>query len=99
ENNIENSDEETLAALENPDFYEGDILLDNEDRFAIQNDKNLWPQGIIPYTIDPELANVSFLIRSAMKHIEEKTCIRFKKRTSEEHFVRIYLGERLEESF
>ncbi|RWS00997.1 uncharacterized protein B4U79_09347 [Dinothrombium tinctorium] len=92
ENITESDDEKIRAALENPDLYQGDIVLANPDRFAHSSDYVLWPQRTIIYSIDPRLAYISPLIRAAMKHIEQKTCIRFKPRTNEVHYVRIFNG-------
>jgi hypothetical protein len=52
--------------LRNPELFDGDIILRrpknhpkliDEDEFynAIPNDNQLWPYGIIPFEIDPDL--------------------------------------------
>ncbi|RWS07980.1 uncharacterized protein B4U79_18034 [Dinothrombium tinctorium] len=87
---IENSSEkEVRTSFENPDLYQGDIMiLGSTERFAHSSDYFLWPQRTIPYVIDSN--RLSNSIRVAMNHIEEKTCIRFRKRTDEMHYVRIF---------
>ncbi|RWS16652.1 hypothetical protein B4U79_07391, partial [Dinothrombium tinctorium] len=42
-------------ALENPKLFEGDIILKNNDRFAVPNNFQLWPSGVVPYVISIEL--------------------------------------------
>ncbi|RWS04693.1 astacin-like metalloprotease toxin-like protein, partial [Dinothrombium tinctorium] len=64
--------------------------------------KRLWPNGIIPFTISLELTNDEDLILKSMKHIEQNTCIRFRRRTVERDYVSIirdrgcysYIGKR-----
>ncbi|MGM8838787.1 MULTISPECIES: M12 family metallopeptidase [Thermus] len=49
----------------------------------------LWPQGRVPYTIDPAVNEAQRArILEAIAHIEEKTSIRFVERTSEPDYVR-----------
>ncbi|XP_071506803.1 zinc metalloproteinase nas-6-like [Diadema antillarum] len=93
-------------------FFEGDIVLDWEDRRrqglanmkasslrirdrrprrrrAIVKGNNLrWSNGVIPYTIDEEFSNdVIRLLKSAMRHWQNRTCIRFvpKKRSDRDY--------------
>ncbi|CAH1233802.1 TLL1 [Branchiostoma lanceolatum] len=52
-----------------------------------------WPKGIIPYTIDCSLQNIPAAltaIKTAMRQWEERTCIRFVQRTTEEDYVDFY---------
>ncbi|GBN62949.1 Astacin-like metalloprotease toxin 1 [Araneus ventricosus] len=75
----------------NEGLFEGDILLDpNADRNAIPRDSQRWPGGVVPYFISPELAHLTERIRSAMKHIEDNSCIRFKQRTNENDHIKIF---------
>lgn len=47
-------------------------------RAATENIYRTWPEGIIPYEIDPDLNNeLHNLIRKAMNEWESKTCLRF----------------------
>ncbi|GIY36172.1 metalloendopeptidase, partial [Caerostris darwini] len=41
--------------LENPDLLEGDILgIDSpEDRNAVADKRMVWPNGVVPYVLDP----------------------------------------------
>ncbi|RWR99238.1 astacin-like protein [Dinothrombium tinctorium] len=80
-------------ALENPNLFEGDIILKNNDRFAVPFNSNLWPSGVVPYVISIELEYLRFDIEIAMRHIESKTCIRFKERTGERNYIRIFKGD------
>ncbi|XP_078681974.1 uncharacterized protein LOC144916625 isoform X10 [Branchiostoma floridae x Branchiostoma belcheri] len=52
-----------------------------------------WPKGVIPYTIDCSLQNIPAAltaIRTAMRQWEERTCIRFVKRTTEKDYLDFY---------
>jgi hypothetical protein len=51
-----------------------------------------WPNGVIPFIIDFPLRRIDNLIFSAMREIESKSCIKFKKRDNEPDFVLIRTG-------
>ncbi|KXJ19193.1 uncharacterized protein LOC110231216 [Exaiptasia diaphana] len=60
------------------------------------NTVKLWPNGVVPYTISSELVQKEGfmdVLMDAMYEWQNKTCIKFKKRTFEKHFVHIYLGD------
>ena len=52
---------------------------------AVSNKRELWPGGIIPYTIDPDLTNPH--IPAAIRHWEENTPIRLVQRTNQPNWV------------
>ena len=52
---------------------------------TVSNKRELWPGGVIPYTIDPDLANPH--IPAAIRHWEEKTLIRLVERTNQPNWV------------
>ena len=54
---------------------------------AVSNKKRLWPGGIIPYVIDPELANPNDVLE-AIQHWNENTVIRLVERTDQPNWVR-----------
>jgi len=62
--------------------------------FAAVKGVNLrWTDGVIPYEIDCSLENLEDAVDSIKKAIaewEEKTCIRFVKRTNEKYFLRFF---------
>ncbi|GFV29687.1 metalloendopeptidase [Trichonephila clavipes] len=76
----------------NEGLFEGDILgIDpNADRNAIPRDSQRWPGGVVPYIILPELNNLKSKIQTAMKHIEDNSCIRFVPRTNQQDYVKIF---------
>lgn len=76
----------------NEDLFEGDILgIDpNADRNAIPRDSQRWPGGVVPYIISPELNNLKSRIQTAMKHIEDNSCVRFVPRTNQQDYVKIF---------
>ncbi|XP_023221597.1 astacin-like metalloprotease toxin 5 [Centruroides sculpturatus] len=84
-----------LEDLLNPNLFEGDIIgiKNNDVRNAITNRNLKWPNGIVPYIIDPSLANVTNRIKEAMDEITGTTCIKFVPRTTEENYVRFFRGE------
>ena len=57
---------------------------------AVSNSDELWPGGIIPYVIDPELINPHVL--DAIQHWNENTVIRLVERTDQSNWVRFVPG-------
>ena len=53
---------------------------------AVSNKKRLWPGGIIPYVIDPELIKPH--VPDAIQHWNENTVIRLVERTGQPNWVR-----------
>ena len=54
---------------------------------AVSNKKRLWPGGIIPYVIDPELL-INPHVPDAIQHWNENTVIRLVERTGQPNWVR-----------
>ncbi|XP_035211008.1 astacin-like metalloprotease toxin 5 [Stegodyphus dumicola] len=82
-------------AMHNPDLFEGDILgVDvDEDKNAVVEKHRIWPNGRIPYTIDPKLTPQIPQIKEAMQHYADKTCIRFvPKEDKDMQYIRIFPG-------
>jgi hypothetical protein len=67
-------------------LFEGDIILDLDGPTlagtGIPNTKFYWPNNLVPYEIDAKLPE-QWRVTDAIKHWEEKTSIRFIKRTPE----------------
>ncbi|XP_041831250.1 high choriolytic enzyme 1-like isoform X2 [Melanotaenia boesemani] len=80
---------ETLEELQKDDAMEGDILL-VDDRNAVNT---LWSDGIVPYTISPELASRWMDIEAAFRMIMSVTCIRFVQHTNELNYIELKNGE------
>ena len=60
--------------------------LDNRNKIlAVSSKERLWPGGIIPYVIDPELENPH--VPDAIRHWEQNTPIRFVERTDQPNWV------------
>ena len=53
---------------------------------AVRSKERLWPGGVIPYVIDPELINQH--IPNAIQHWEKNTAIRLVERTDQPNWVR-----------
>ncbi|XP_035219250.1 astacin-like metalloprotease toxin 1 [Stegodyphus dumicola] len=89
------AENEGEVALENPNLFEGDILRSsfNNDRNAVVAEKRKWPNARIPYTIDSKLKKQESLIKEAMDHYANKTCIRFVPRKDEKQYVNILKGK------
>uniref|UniRef100_A0A2L2Y0F2 Metalloendopeptidase n=1 Tax=Parasteatoda tepidariorum TaxID=114398 RepID=A0A2L2Y0F2_PARTP len=81
--------------MENPDLFQGDIagIESIFDRNGVPLKIMQWPQGIIPFKIDPGLNHERILILQSMKNIESKTCITFVERTTQSDYIRIFPGE------
>ena len=61
--------------------------LDRRNKIStISIKERLWPSGIIPYVIDPDLENPN--VPDAIRHWEENTSIRFVERTDQPNWVR-----------
>lgn len=90
-NNIEDSGD--VRPFEDPNLFQGDILADfpSESKTAVRV-FNLWPLGIVPYSMDLRLLPTSGKILEAMKEIESKTCIRFRPRLLSRDYVNIGSG-------
>nr|C9D7R2.1 RecName: Full=Astacin-like metalloprotease toxin 2; AltName: Full=Loxosceles astacin-like protease 2; Short=LALP2; Flags: Precursor [Loxosceles intermedia]ACV52010.1 astacin-like metalloprotease toxin 2 precursor [Loxosceles intermedia] len=76
---------------------EGDILIREEqltERNAIALENMRWPDATIVYKLTGWYALFPGDIKKAMRHIEENTCIKFKARSNEEGYVKIYKGEK-----
>jgi hypothetical protein len=79
--------------MENPNLFEGDIMGNpvlkiNETHFnAITDVQLLWPKRVLVYSIDSSLSQYQDVIRDAFNYLENKTCIKFKKRTNERDYV------------
>ena len=59
---------------------------------ATSSKEKLWPGGIVPYVIDPELTNQH--VPDAIHHWEQNTPIRFVERTDQPNWVRFGSGRR-----
>jgi len=80
--------------MENENLYEGDIVLDPDEREQINGHTyasikgGRWPNGIIPYDVWPSTSKkVKDMIPKAIAEYEKHTCLRFKKRTTEEEYL------------
>ncbi|XP_071053891.1 zinc metalloproteinase nas-4-like [Onthophagus taurus] len=63
-------------------LFEGDILLGKEKRSGILGDHYRWPNAEIPYELAPNFYSRRFsFLKKAMEIIEDKTCIRFRRKT------------------
>ncbi|RWS24206.1 astacin-like metallopeptidase 10 protein [Leptotrombidium deliense] len=81
------------SALENPDLFGGDIVLpESNNKFGLRSSYYRWPKNTIPYAISSDRMNLKQQIEKAMRHIEDKTCIRFVPHTTETDSIYIYNG-------
>lgn len=67
-------------------IFEGDIILDlrnpiTQSGVGLPDVSFYWPNGLVPYEIDPRLP-AQYRITQSIQHWEEKTSIRFVERTS-----------------
>ncbi|XP_077982877.1 uncharacterized protein LOC144437740 isoform X2 [Glandiceps talaboti] len=80
---------------------EGDIDVPREDvelqmaKLVLRDSDKLWKNGTVPYVIDSRFKkkNKKYIIK-AMKHFEERTCIRFIPRTNQADYVYIESSDR-----
>ncbi|XP_054711357.1 astacin-like metalloprotease toxin 5 [Uloborus diversus] len=84
------------SPIENPNLYHGDILRfdDLQDRNAIPTNERRWPDGVIPYKMDRGVDDIKDDILKAMKHIMDKTCIKFVPWDGiERGYIKIFPGD------
>ncbi|XP_064617858.1 uncharacterized protein LOC135481983 [Liolophura sinensis] len=63
-------------------------------RAAVRRKSRLWPKGKVPYVIDKDMPkNTENVIKKAMAHIEEHTCIRFVRRKSKDEDYLYFINE------
>ncbi|KAJ7393854.1 hypothetical protein OS493_003521 [Desmophyllum pertusum] len=89
---------------EDSDLFQGDIKLTVDQKLELLSGSwsgkssitaNFWPGGVLVYHITPSLAKdmkALYAILRAMKEFEQKTCIRFKRRTNEDAYVSLFRG-------
>ena len=71
-----------------------DDLKASEGRNAIRESWRKWPGATVPYVISSSFSkNERSIIAKAMKEYHDKTCIRFRPRTSERAFIHIMKGK------
>jgi len=86
--------------MENKDLFEGDIVLRPSERAYIDGKLTYgsmvggrWPNAIVPYEfqkgLDPKAIKA---INEAIARYHEYTCIRFKKKTTENEYLSFYKG-------
>ncbi|XP_026475781.1 astacin-like metalloprotease toxin 1, partial [Ctenocephalides felis] len=64
----------------------------SQGKSAILNRAALWPNGVIPFMIDPSLRSVEYIVRQAIEQYHYYTCIRFIPRTNQQNYLRIFNG-------
>nr|XP_002736272.1 PREDICTED: zinc metalloproteinase nas-7-like [Saccoglossus kowalevskii] len=81
-----------LIDAEIPGFLEGDMYIPDvkTKRSVIADESRRWPNAVVPYVIDPVYDGESVRkIESAMEEFHHYTCLRFVRRTYEEHYLYI----------
>ncbi|KAJ3646069.1 hypothetical protein Zmor_023680 [Zophobas morio] len=62
-------------------------------RAVTAHDDKLWDYGVIPYEIDETFTGRKDVLKQAMRHWENFTCIKFVERNNQEHPDYIYFAE------
>lgn len=89
--------------MENPNLYQGDIVLDPQQREILKNGKSLfastkdqhWPNGVVHYQMADVIENNPVALKAindAIADYHKYTCIRFKKRSNERAFIYFFRG-------
>ncbi|XP_078370012.1 zinc metalloproteinase nas-15-like [Oculina patagonica] len=94
---------EENTGVDNPDLFEGDVILNADQRMAIEMGLNIdnpfgrgaqkgkeWPKGVMIFAVDPALSRnrrAMGAIRAGMREWTKKTCIRFKERKRESAYA------------
>ncbi|EDO28246.1 predicted protein, partial [Nematostella vectensis] len=87
--------------LEDPSLFEGDIVLTDEQRAAVEGARGsitqkLWPGGVVVYELDPRFERSSRAMEKltqAISDYEKYTCIRFRKKTANDNDY-VYINDR-----
>ncbi|GFY53949.1 zinc metalloproteinase nas-6 [Trichonephila inaurata madagascariensis] len=87
-------------ALHNNNLYGGDIKFPdgwNETDAGMKDERFRWPgypgRAVIPFVLDRSVYGIRNVIYEGMQHYHRYTCIRFKERTNERDFIRIFYGD------
>ncbi|GFR07796.1 meprin A subunit alpha, partial [Trichonephila clavata] len=87
------------AALHDNNLYGGDIKFPewwNETDAGQRDERFRWPgypgKAIVPFVLDPSVYNFRNVIFQGMEHYHRYTCIKFKERTYETDYIRIFYG-------
>ena len=88
----------TYEIIDGLAVWDGDIILGTPEELdipgkalvSVNNNEMLWPGGIIPYVIDPELINPH--VPNAIQHWNENTVIRLVERTNQPNWFRFVPG-------
>nr|CAD7430469.1 unnamed protein product [Timema monikensis] len=71
--------------------FEGDIMIDEDVRNALDDETSRWPDGVIPFYIQKEDFSKEDMdiIKGAIKEYHQKTCLRFRpyKKGDEDHVI------------
>ncbi|XP_064648122.1 zinc metalloproteinase nas-15-like [Lineus longissimus] len=75
------------------DKFEGDMVVEPGFRNGIINRNQLWPNGVVHYTIDRGFSSRDIAnINAAIADYNRYTCIKWVKRTNQRAYVRIFVG-------
>ncbi|XP_015912379.1 astacin-like metalloprotease toxin 5 [Parasteatoda tepidariorum] len=93
----ESERKETIAAMRNPDLFDGDMLGVNEmfnaDRGGIRGKEYKWRNATIPYVIAEDIDDRKRKgLNEAFAYFHRKTCVRFVPRTKQKDYIRIHDG-------
>jgi len=90
-----------VKEMENPNMWEGDIVLDPDERESTFGQINTyasikggrWPGGKVPYVITSSIGQTGrSAIAQAIAQYHSKTCLRFSRRTNEQSYISFYRG-------
>ncbi|GFW83238.1 embryonic protein UVS.2 [Trichonephila clavipes] len=82
---------------QDPNRPEADIFrLEDMMRAGMRDERFRWPgypgRAVIPFVLDRSVYGIRNVIYQGMEHYHRSTCIRFKERTNERDFIRIFYG-------
>ncbi|XP_055298047.1 zinc metalloproteinase nas-4-like [Sitodiplosis mosellana] len=99
-----NTSIQTTCISGNPEYgkwFQGDIVLTKNQKRHLRHSlgnglidsRSRWPKNTLIYDIGRELRGQEKLIQDAMSEISKGSCIKFKKRTNEKHYVHFQATE------
>jgi len=91
-----------VKEMENPNMFEGDIVLDPDERESTFGQINTyasikggrWPNAKVPYVITRSIgSNGRGVIQQAFEQYHKHTCLRFSPRTNEQSYISFHVGQ------
>ncbi|XP_065670967.1 blastula protease 10 [Hydra vulgaris] len=88
-----------VSQMENKGLYQGDMVLDPDEKLKVKNGfasiiGGRWPDNTVPYEIDKSLGSAAIAgIQGAIEQYHKYTCLKFKPKTTERIYIKFQFGK------